>query len=81
MVAQNLCPVRQPALPGPQGLGKGVEVVALLPELVELSAHLVEGAIPVAGAEFQLLPPALKESGSYVFIETLQSSRNRHADS
>jgi hypothetical protein len=60
MVAQNLCPVRQPAVPGPQGLGKGVEVVALLPERAELSAHLVEGAVPVAGAELQLLPPADK---------------------
>jgi hypothetical protein len=27
---------------------------------VELSAHLVEGAIPVAGAELQLLPLADK---------------------
>jgi hypothetical protein len=32
----------------------------LLPELAELSAHLVEGAAPVAGAELQLLPPADK---------------------
>jgi hypothetical protein len=41
-------------------LGEGVESVALLPELVELSAHLVEGAVPVAGTELQLLPPADK---------------------
>jgi hypothetical protein len=56
MVAQNLYPVHQLAVPGPQGLGKGVEVIALLPELADLSAHLVEGAVPVAGAELQLLP-------------------------
>jgi hypothetical protein len=56
LVAQSLCLVRQPAVPGPQGLGERVESVALLPELVELSAHLVEGAVPVAGAELQLLP-------------------------
>jgi hypothetical protein len=51
LVAQGLRPVRQPAIPGPQGLGEGVESVALLLELAELSAHLVEGAVPVAGAE------------------------------
>jgi hypothetical protein len=61
VVAQSLCPVRQPAVPGPQGLSEGVEVVVLLPELAELSAHLVEGAVPVAGAELQLLPPADKD--------------------
>jgi hypothetical protein len=27
---------------------------------VELSAHLVEGAVPIAGTELQLLPPADK---------------------
>jgi hypothetical protein len=32
----------------------------LLPELAELSTHLVECAVPVAGAELQLLPPADK---------------------
>jgi hypothetical protein len=61
LVAQSLCPVCQPAIPGPQGLGEGVESVALLPELAELSAHLVEGAVPVAGTELQLLPPAGKD--------------------
>jgi hypothetical protein len=30
VVARSLCPVRQPAVPGPQGLGEGVEVIALL---------------------------------------------------
>jgi hypothetical protein len=45
---------------GPQGLGERVESVPLLPELAELSAHLVEGVVPVAGAELQLLPPVDK---------------------
>jgi hypothetical protein len=56
LVAQGLRPVRQPAVPGPQSLREGVESVALLPELAELGAHLVEGAVPVAGAVLQLLP-------------------------
>jgi hypothetical protein len=56
LVAQGLRPIRQPAIPGPQGLGEGVESVALFPELAELGTHLVEGAIPDAGAELQLLP-------------------------
>jgi hypothetical protein len=30
----------------------------LLPELAELGAHLVEGAVPVAGTELQLKPSA-----------------------
>jgi hypothetical protein len=49
LVAQGLCPVRQPAVLGLQGLREGVESVALLPEPVELGAQLVEGAVPVAG--------------------------------
>jgi hypothetical protein len=57
VVAQSLYPVRQPAISGPQGLNEGV---ALLPELAELGAQLVEGAIPVAGAELQLLLSADK---------------------
>jgi hypothetical protein len=60
LVAPSLCPVRQPAVPGPQSLGEGVESVALLSELVELSAHLVKGAVPFAGTELQLLPPTDK---------------------
>jgi hypothetical protein len=60
LVTQGLRPVRQPAIRGPQGLGEGVESVTLLPELAELSAHLVEGVVPVAGVELQLLPPANK---------------------
>jgi hypothetical protein len=64
LVAQSLCPVCQPAVPGPQGLGERVESVALLPELAELSAHLVEGAVLVAGAELQLLPPTDKNQSA-----------------
>jgi hypothetical protein len=55
LVAQGLCPVRQPTVPGPQGLGERVESVALLSKLAELSAHLVEGVVPIVGAELQLL--------------------------
>jgi hypothetical protein len=57
LVAQGLRPVRQPAVLGPQGLRKGVEGVTLLPELVELGTHLVEGTVLVAGAVLELLPP------------------------
>jgi hypothetical protein len=57
LVAQGLRPVRQPAIPGPQGLREGVESITLLPELAELSAHLGESVVPVAGAMLQLLPP------------------------
>jgi hypothetical protein len=56
--SQGLCPVHQPAVPGPQGLREGVESDALLPEPVELGAQLVEGTIPVAGVLLQLLPSA-----------------------
>jgi hypothetical protein len=57
LVAQGLRLVRQPAVLGPQGLLEGVEGVTLLPELAELGTHLVEGAILVAGAVLELLPP------------------------
>jgi hypothetical protein len=60
LVAPSLFPVRQPAVPGPQGLGEGVKSVALLSVLVELSAHLVKGVVPFAGTELQLLPPTGK---------------------
>jgi hypothetical protein len=43
---------------GPQGLRKGVEGVTLPPELAKLGTHLVEGAVLVAGAVLELLPPA-----------------------
>jgi hypothetical protein len=42
---------------GPQGLRKRTESVTLLPELTKLGTHLVEGAILVAGAVLELLPP------------------------
>jgi hypothetical protein len=58
LVAQGLRPVRQPAIPSPQGLREGVEGVTLLPELAELSARLGKSAVPVAGAVLQPLPPA-----------------------
>jgi hypothetical protein len=57
LVAQGLHPVRQPVVLGPQGLLERVEGVTLLPELAELGTHLVEGAILVAGAVLELLPP------------------------
>jgi hypothetical protein len=57
LVTQGLRPVRQPAILGPQGLCERVEGVTLLPELAELDTHLVEGAILVAGAVLELLPP------------------------
>jgi hypothetical protein len=42
---------------GSQGLRERVEDVTLLPELAELDTHPVEGAILVAGAVLELLPP------------------------
>jgi hypothetical protein len=57
LVAQGLCPVRQPAVLGPQGLRERVEGVTLLPEPAELGTHLVEGAVLVAGTVLELLSP------------------------
>jgi hypothetical protein len=57
LVAQGHSPVRQPAVRGPQGVGECIEGVAPLPELAELGAHLIEGAVFVAGAVLELLPP------------------------
>jgi hypothetical protein len=57
LVAQGIRPVRQPAVLGSQGLREHVEGVTLLPELAELGTHPVEGAILVAGAVIELLPP------------------------
>jgi hypothetical protein len=57
LIAQGHGPVRQPALRGPQGVGKRVEGVAPLLELAELGAHLVKGAVLVAGAVLKLLSP------------------------
>jgi hypothetical protein len=58
MASQGLSSVRQPPVVSPQGLDKGVESIALLPESAELGAHLVEGAVPVPGTDLQLLSPA-----------------------
>jgi hypothetical protein len=41
---------------GPQGFRERVEGVTLLLELALLGAHLIEGAILVAGAVLELLP-------------------------
>jgi hypothetical protein len=57
LVVQGLRPVRQPTVLGPQGLRERVERIALLLELTELGVHLVEGAVLVAGAVLELLPP------------------------
>jgi hypothetical protein len=57
LVAQGLCPVRQPAVLGPQGLREHVECVTLNPELAELGTHLVKGVVLVAGAVLEPLPP------------------------
>jgi hypothetical protein len=57
LIAQGHGPVRQPAVRGPQGVGERVKGVALLPELVELDAHLVEGGVLITGAELELLSP------------------------
>jgi hypothetical protein len=57
LIAQGHGPVRQPAVRGHQGVGERVEGVAPLLELAELGAHLVKGAVLVAGAELELLSP------------------------
>jgi hypothetical protein len=57
LIAQGHGPERQPAVRGPQGVGKRVEGVAPLPEPAEFGAHLVEGAVLVTGAVLELLSP------------------------
>jgi hypothetical protein len=57
LVAQDLCQVQQPAVGGPQGLRKRDEGVTLLLEPAKLDTHLVKGAVLVAGAMLELLPP------------------------
>jgi 2-keto-4-pentenoate hydratase len=42
---------------GSQGVREHVKGVTLLPKMAELGTHLVEGAIIVAGAVLELLPP------------------------
>jgi hypothetical protein len=55
LIAQGHGPVRQPAVRGPEGVGKRVEGAASLTELVELGVHLIEGAVLVAGTALELL--------------------------
>jgi hypothetical protein len=57
LIAQDLRLVRQPAVGGPQGLREHDEGVTLLLEPAKLGTHLVEGAVLVAGAVLELLPP------------------------
>jgi hypothetical protein len=57
LIAQDHGPVRQPAIRGPEGVGECIEGVAPLPELVELSGHMIEGAVLVAGTALELLSP------------------------
>jgi hypothetical protein len=57
LIAQGHGPVWQLAIRSPQGTGERVEGVAPLPELAELGAHLVKGAVLVAGAVLELLSP------------------------
>jgi hypothetical protein len=57
LVAQGLRPVRQPAVWRPQGLRERDKGVTLLLETAELGAHLVKGAVLVAGAMLELLSP------------------------
>jgi hypothetical protein len=57
LVAQDLHPVRQPAVWGPPGVRERVEGVTLLPEMAELNTHLVEGDVLVASTVLELLPP------------------------
>jgi hypothetical protein len=57
LIAQGHNPIRQPTVRSPQGVGERVEDVAPLPELAKLGAHLIEGAVFVAGAVLELLPP------------------------
>jgi hypothetical protein len=61
LIAQDHSPVRQPTVRGPQGVGERVEGVAPLPELVELGAHLIEGAVLIAGAVLELLSPTSQD--------------------
>jgi hypothetical protein len=57
LIAQGHGPIREPAIRGPEGVGERVEGITPLPEPVELSVHLVEGAVLVTGAALELLSP------------------------
>jgi hypothetical protein len=57
LIAQGHSPVRQPTVRRHQGFRERGEGVTLLLETAELGAHLVKGAVFVAGAALELLPP------------------------
>jgi hypothetical protein len=61
LIAQGHGPVRQPAVRGPEGVGERIEGVAPPPEQVELSGHLIKGAVLVAGAVLELLSPTSQD--------------------
>jgi hypothetical protein len=61
LIAQGHGPVRQPAVRGPEGVGERIEGVAPLPELVELSSHLIKGAVLVTGTVLKLLSPTSQD--------------------
>jgi hypothetical protein len=61
LIAQGHGPIRQPAIRGPEGVGESVEGVAPLPELMELGSHLIKGAVLIAGAVLELLPPTSQD--------------------
>jgi hypothetical protein len=61
LIAQGHGPVRQAAVRGPEGVGERVEGIAPLPELMELSGHLIKGAVLIAGAVLELLPPTSQD--------------------
>jgi hypothetical protein len=61
LIAQGHSPVGQPTIRSPEGVGERVEGVAPLPELAELGAHLIEGAVLVAGAVLEILSPTSRD--------------------
>jgi hypothetical protein len=61
LIAQGHGSVGQSTVRRPQGVGEHVEGVAPLPEPAELGAHLIEGAILIAGAVLELLSPTSRD--------------------
>jgi hypothetical protein len=61
LIAQGHGPVRQPAVRGPEGVGKLVEGVSPLPELMVLGGHLIKGTVLIAGAVLELLSPTSQD--------------------
>jgi hypothetical protein len=61
LIAQGHSPVGQPTIRSPEGVGERVEGVAPLPELAELGAHLIEGAVLVAGTVLEILSPTSRD--------------------